>query len=95
MMPDNSTLIDAFAGAIFARTVVAPIDRIKLLIQLSGSIRVNHQQVHDLSPKVVQKYLKISSFVYTITMERQYPNCTTNNNRRRGYCSQLCLSKQV
>ena len=36
----DSTLIDAFAGAtagVFARTVVAPIDRIKLLIQLSGS----------------------------------------------------------
>jgi len=41
MMPDT-TLIDAFAGAtagVFARTVVAPIDRIKLLIQLSGSIQ--------------------------------------------------------
>ena len=38
----DSTLIDAFAGAtagVFARTVVAPIDRIKLLIQLSGSIQ--------------------------------------------------------
>lgn len=35
------TLIDALAGAaagVFARTVVAPIDRVKLLIQLSGSI---------------------------------------------------------
>ena len=56
----KDTIVDAFAGAtagVFARTIVAPIDRIKLLIQLSGSIQRNQQQVHHLSQKeVLYKY---------------------------------------
>lgn len=66
------TLIDAFAGAtaeVFARTAVAPIDRVKLMVQLGRSIPTTSTS-HDSPIQIFRRIIRTEG--YPITMERKY-----------------------
>ncbi|CAI2376208.1 unnamed protein product [Moneuplotes crassus] len=63
---DNSMAEDFFAGgvaALLSKTLVAPIERVKILLQVQGSIKRTHPENH---------YKGILDCFYTITTEQGY-----------------------